>query len=157
MRRAPVTLQQAAQPSFTLIEERIAGTTATDVPQGGSAQFYVVLQSNNGYTGTPALSATDLPPGISVTFSNNALETYGVVTATVSANYQAAPVLTTANINGFDGTTWYTLGAQFTVTTPPLTASASLMFSHANSTTHTAQLATIRAATSGGAAPFTYT
>jgi hypothetical protein len=98
-----VTVLPPPQPSYTLY---VRGSS-TSLTQGGSFQEYVLLAAHNGYAGVPVLSAWT-PPGISVSFSNNALETYGVVTATISASGLAALGTNTVYITGNDGTAYYT-------------------------------------------------
>ncbi len=88
---------------------------------------------------------------------DHARETNGVVTAAISARYQSTSGATSLDINGFDGTAWYTLNVPFTIQAAPLSLTTSLMFSNWDSTSHKAGTASINAATVGGTAPFTYT
>jgi hypothetical protein len=146
-----VTVLPPPQPSYTLY---VRGSS-TSLTQGGSFQEYVLLVAHNGYAGVPVLSAWT-PPGISVSFSNNALETYGVVTATISASGLAALGTNTIYITGNDGTAYYTATQTVTVNGTPLSVSGSVVYTNINATTHIGQTAKVTLNMTGGVPPFSY-
>jgi hypothetical protein len=149
-----VNVAQVSPPYYTLSSAYLGGTPP-NIPQNGIGKAFVILNGYNNYTGVPALSALTLPTGISVTFSNNGLETYGSVTANISAASSAALGSGTIWIQGYDGSSAFTTSIAYTVTAPTLSAISSVMYSRADPNTHLAGNATIAVAIFGGLPPFT--
>ena len=86
------------------------------------------------------------------------IETYGTVTATISASSTAPVGPFTLQIGGSDGTTGkqYSLALNVSIVAAPLNATASVVYSNLDPVAHTGQTATLIAHATGGLAPFSY-
>ena len=158
---ATVTVTEGAvnnAPYYTLSLPSGA-SNSINLPQNGSVQAYVVLNGVNSYALVPALTAGATPAGVTVSFDNGGMETYGTVIATISASATAPLGPFTLKILGNDGSPLpqASLTLSVTVTPPlPLSVTTSVIYSNIDPVAHTGTTATLVAYPAGGMGPYSY-
>jgi hypothetical protein len=114
---ATVNLTVAA-PSFTLQPELTVVTAA----QGGSASAYLEILASHGFNGNVTLAATNLPAGVTATFSPNPATSQANVLFTVSSTAAAGSYPVT--LMGSSGSLTSSATITLTIVAPSFTLSA---------------------------------
>ncbi len=107
-------------PTFTLT----ANPNTVSIQQGAQGASTITVVPANGFSGSPTLSATGLPSGVSAVFSPN--PTGSTSTLTLTATASAALGTSTITISGVSGSLTQTTTLSLTITAGPsfsLTAS----------------------------------
>jgi hypothetical protein len=109
-RTATVTLEVAGPPDFTLA----ATPSAATVKPGQSATFSVAIGALNGFTGSVAVTASNLPNSSKATFAPASLAAPGTSTLTLATSTGTRRATYTITVAGTSGTLRHT--APITVT-----------------------------------------
>ncbi|UOG75886.1 M12 family metallo-peptidase [Hymenobacter tibetensis] len=114
------TIRNSGTPTFFL---STAATQISSICPGASVTVPVTVGAIQGFTGTVALSAANLPAGVTVSYSNNSPVVGDVVQATIATTNAVASGLYTISLSGTSGTQTQTQQLSFQVL-PAATAAA---------------------------------
>ncbi|HEY4358403.1 MAG TPA: FG-GAP-like repeat-containing protein [Acidobacteriaceae bacterium] len=114
----PLTLGVYA-PSFTLY-----GSGSVYVGQGASANSYLYVNDQYGFTGNVNLSVSGLPNGVTASFATNPTTNSSMLTLTVSSS--ASVGTTTLTITGVSGAKTATTTLQLNVSSPSFSMSSGI-------------------------------
>ncbi|MGA2577297.1 MAG: protease pro-enzyme activation domain-containing protein, partial [Bryobacteraceae bacterium] len=118
------TLTASVQPSLTVTGIPAftmgASPAALSIPQGASGNRSISITPENGFTGTVALAATSLPPGVTASFTP--ASTTKTSTLKLSAASSATLGTSTVTITGTSGSLSSTASVDLTVTAEPVFA-----------------------------------
>ena len=107
------------QPEFTLS----AATASASLKPGSSITSVITVTPVNGFTGSVTLTASNLPAGVTASFS--AASTSGASTLTLKASSTATPGLAAVTVTGASGNLKSAATVDFTVLTPGFSLSLS--------------------------------
>jgi subtilase family serine protease len=110
---AKLALAVSAPPSFTLAP----ATATSSVLQGATSSDAITISAHNGFTGTVALTASGLPPGVTASFTPASATSTSTVT--FSATTTATAGATTVTVTGTSGSLHATATIGLTVMAPP--------------------------------------
>lgn len=131
----------------------VSASPATSSPIAGTSATYAVkVTPSSTFSGTVALSANGLPPGVTAAFSSPAVDTSGITTLSVSTSITTTPGTYWLTITGTSGSAAQTATVALVVGSPQISAPT---FSPLGGTYSTAQNVAITTTSAGATLRYT--